>query len=406
MSAFLIRFLDVFLGRDLAGLGVVDPPRVLVAQDPVGVGDAVEDLVDLGLELGGHLAVEPVGVEAAGHLEIGLLDVLFRGRLGDVQDLVEGHRREGFAEGQDLGDRLRDVGPRRRGTEAGLHVRRRALGFALEIDDAEAVEEIQALPELVARDGQPAQDDLGRFLAVDLLQDLLLFGGQEVGVGLPAQDGGAAGQEGLQERVRLHAPDAVLDEEGDADPGFGGPGGDLRERLKIDLGVEDAEDVEDALPDLVAQGLRQVVLRDHALGLEGLADALAGLDELVDLGVGLLRDALELEEDLAQALVRHVRLDLDDRALVEEEVLEDLLPPVDQAAGLLVEEDVPQVGRDVVHGASNPRAALTIVKSPGFFNLARQLEEMGTLLFFVAKNRSVPISGSLKGRRDCANYGP
>ena len=125
-----VRFLDVFLGRGRAGLGVVDPPRFLVAQDPVGVGDAVEDLVDLGLELGGELAVEPVGVEPAGHLEIGLLDVLVRGRLGDVQDLVEGHGRQGVAEGQDLGDLLGDVSVRRarRGPQAGLRGPAAGLG--------------------------------------------------------------------------------------------------------------------------------------------------------------------------------------------------------------------------------------------------------------------------------------
>jgi hypothetical protein len=104
----------------------------------------------------------------------------------------------------------------------------------------------------------------------------------------------------------------------------------------------------------MGQRFGQVLLGDHAPGLEDLADARIGLDVLVDLGVGVLGDALELVEDLAQPLVRLVRLDLDDRALVEEEILEDLLPPVDQAAGLLIEKDVAKVDGDVVHGRSTP----------------------------------------------------
>jgi hypothetical protein len=71
------------------------------------------------------------------------------------------------------------------------------LTFALQVNDTEAVEEIQALPELVGRHGHSAQDDLGTVLAVDLLQDILLFEGQQIGVGLAAEEGRPRGQEGL-----------------------------------------------------------------------------------------------------------------------------------------------------------------------------------------------------------------
>jgi hypothetical protein len=148
----------------------------------------------------------------------------------------------------------------------------------------------------------------------------------------------------------VHAPDAVFDQERDTGPRFGAGRGELVLGLKLHLGVENAEDVEDALPDLLGQRLGQVLLGNDAPGFEDLADALVRLDVLVDFVERPLGKPFELIKDLAKPLVRPVGLDLDDRALVEEEILEDLFPLVDQAAGLLAEKDVAQVDGDVIHG--------------------------------------------------------
>ncbi len=96
--------LDVRLLHDVLGLfGMAVRARIvglaLVPADegPVGVGDGVEDLVDLVAVGGLDIPVEPVGVELPGEVEVGLLDLVLVRRSRQVEDLIVGLRRQALA---------------------------------------------------------------------------------------------------------------------------------------------------------------------------------------------------------------------------------------------------------------------------------------------------------------------
>ena len=347
---FLEHVLPAIVGARRRHFNIVYLAKFPIGQGVVGLGDFIKDILDLHPFRGGRGAVETVGMELPGQVEIGLLDVVLRGLLADPQDLVVAHRSYLLLELHHFHQLL--LG----GSLAGLiHSALLAffgggnLVFVPEVDQIQAIEQVEGLPEKIGVALERPPEDTRFFPALYLVQHLLLFLGQKMGEACVLGVWGLALQVLLKRGLKLHPADTVFDEVGKVDPGGQALPGERRLLLKDDLPVEVRENTQGDLPHLVGESVIDVALGSETFPGEGLPDGLTRLEVSFDLRVGFAGDLSQLEQDLPQSLLGDVGLGVNKIAFHEKKLLLDSFAFEDELPAELPEMNPAEVQPDMFH---------------------------------------------------------